>query len=496
MKRLTACVPLLRVVGLVWLLTGALMLQPLMRAEDATSTPKQDAGIITAAVETPASKGTDEAVTPQQLELLYDQVWNIINNKFLDSRTNGQAWTIWRKRYDNKLQTPKDLQVAVDTMLESLGDHYTRFLNAEDFAEENQSIQATLSGIGIQIGVKNDRIVVIAPIEDTPADRAGLKTNDIILSIDGTSTRGMSVKDAAKLIRGKKGTAVKLVVNRPDPETIAQEEADAAAKKKKGQPNPDKTPKKVAPPDRPGKTFTVSVVRDDIKLKSVSTEHPFKLTVPSTIGYLKLSSFLSQDATTEMEQALEKMGDKKGYIIDLRSNPGGLVSNALRIADMFLANGAIVSTVDRDGYKQTWFAQPGVVTDKPLVILIDQGSASASEILSGALRDNHRALLVGQKSFGKGLVQEINPLLLGNGLNITIQKYLTPDNTDINLTGIQPDLSVPMKPDNIEKKQDPQYLAALQTLEDLISGKQTVKLFKATQAAKRQQGNDNGSAAK
>jgi carboxyl-terminal processing protease len=493
-KRLTACVPLLRVVGLVWLLTGALTLQPLMHGQDTDTKPQQDAGVITAAVEAPATKGKDEGVTPQQLELLYDQVWNIINSKFLDSRTNGQAWTIWRKRYDNKLQTPKDLQVAVDTMLESLGDHYTRFLNTEDFAEENQSIQATLSGIGIQIGVKNDRIVVIAPIEDTPADRAGLKTNDIILSIDGTSTRGMSVKDAAKLIRGKKGTAVKLVVNRPDPDTVAQEAVDAVAKKKKGQPNPDKTPK--ALPDKPGKTFSVAVVRDDIKLKSVSTEHPFKLAVPATIGYIKLSSFLSQEATAEVEQALEKMGDKKGYVIDLRSNPGGLVSNALRIADMFLANGAIVSTVDRDGYKQTWFAQPGVVTDKPLVILIDPGSASASEILSGALRDNHRALLVGQKSFGKGLVQEINPLLLGNGLNITIQKYLTPDNTDINLTGIQPDLSVPMKPENIEKKQDPQFLAALQTLEDLISGKQTVKLFKATQAAKRQQGNDNGSAAK
>ncbi len=394
----------------------------------------------------------------QSPQALYDEVWKLINTRYVDGEKNGQDWNIWRHRYDDKLKTSEDAYVAIDTMLSSLNDRYTRFLNPEEFADEGNSIRATLFGIGIQIGIRNDQIVVIAPIEDTPAEKAGLKSQDLILEIDGESTKGMSVKDAADRIRGEKGTSVKLLVKRGE---------------------------------KPAKMY--SVMRDEIKLKSVSKEPP--IPVKENIGYIRLSSFLSKKASDELKEALKSEAGKQGYIIDLRGNPGGLLTNAITIADYFLDHGGIVSTVDRDGYKETKHAVSGVLTNKPMVVLINEGSASASEILSGALRDNNRAILVGKKSFGKGLVQEINSLPDGSGVNITTQKYLTPNDTDINKVGIIPDIEVEMpelKDDESydpKKHGDPQLKAAQDALQDLISGKslkylQARSLIREAQVAK------------
>ncbi len=391
------------------------------------------------------------AQTPQAL---YDEVWKLVNTRYVDNDKNGQDWSIWRHRYDDTIKSEEDAYIAIDTMLASLNDRYTRFLTPEEFADEGNSIRATLYGIGIQIGVRNDRIVVIAPIEDTPAERAGLKAQDIIESINGESTKGMTVKDAADRIRGEKGTTVKLTIRRGD---------------------------------KPLKDY--QVMRDEIKLKSVYTDPP--LEIQDNIGYIRLSSFLSKKASDELKTALIEEKDKQGYILDLRGNPGGLLTNAINIADYFLDHGGIVSTVDRDGYKETRYASSGSLTDKPLVVLINEGSASASEILSGALRDNNRAILVGKKSFGKGLVQEINSLPNGSGVNITTQKYLTPNDTDINKVGIVPDIDVSMpelKDDEIydpKKQGDPQLKAAEEALQDLIAGKslkylQTRSLVRAT----------------
>jgi carboxyl-terminal processing protease len=376
----------------------------------------------------------------QSPQALYDEVWKLVNTKYVDSDKNGQDWGIWRHRYDDKLKTMDDAYVAIETMLNSLNDRYTRFLTPEEFADEGNSIRATLFGIGIQIGVRNDQIVVISPIEDTPAEKAGLKAQDIIVEINGESTKGMSVKEAADRIRGEKGTNVDLLVKRGD-----------------------KQPK------------LYTVTRDEIKLKSVSTSPP--VPVKDNIGYIRLSSFLSKKASAEMKDALREQTNKDGYIIDLRSNPGGLLTNAITIADFFLDHGGIVSTVDRDGYKDTKNASRGILTDKPIVVIINEGSASASEILSGALRDNNRAILVGKKTFGKGLVQEINSLPNGSGVNITTQKYLTPNDTDINKVGIVPDIEVEMpevKDDEIydpKKQGDPQLMEAQAVLQDLIAGK-------------------------
>ena len=373
------------------------------------------------------------AYTPQSL---YDEVWKLINARFVNDDKNGQDWRIWRHRFDSQIKDEEDANVGIETMLASLNDRYTRFLDKDEFAEEGRSIKATLYGIGIQIGVRDDKLVVIAPIDDTPADKAGLKANDEILEIDGKNTKGMSVKEAADLIRGEKGTKVHLEIKRDD-----------------------KAPK------------FYDIVRDEIKLKSVSLTTPFSTPVPNNIGYIKLSTFLSSNAAQEVQNGLKEEGNKSGYILDLRSNPGGLLSNAIRIADFFLEDGSIVSTVDRDGYKEVRYSTPSVITGKPLVLLINGGSASASEILSGALKDNKRAVLIGERSFGKGLVQEINQLPGGSGVNITTQRYLTPNDTDINKKGIEPDIAVELTEDDAKAKKDVQLTKAISVMEDMIKGK-------------------------
>jgi carboxyl-terminal processing protease len=364
--------------------------------------------------------------TPNQL---YDEVWRLINLKYVDQTDNSQDWNIWRHKYDNVLKTKEDAYVAIDTMLASLNDPYTRFLDPKEFAEETSSIKGSLQGIGIQIGMKDGNLVVIAPIEGSPAAKAGMLTDDLILEIDGVSTKGITIDKAADKIRGDKGTQVTLLVKRKDEL----------------------------------KKFTIT--RDEIEIKSVSLKTPIETKIPDSIQYIRLSSFISKNAASEVLNILRTTSrTKKGYILDLRSNPGGLLTNAILMSDMFLQGGGIVSTVDRNGYKDTTRAAKYRITDKPLVILVNKGSASASEIFSGAMKDNGRAILVGEQTFGKGLVQEINRLSDDAGVNITIQKYLTPNGTDIHKKGITPDVEVKLTAKNVKDKDDVQLKEAMRIL--------------------------------
>ena len=376
--------------------------------------------------------GTGKAFAATPAEL-YDDVWKIVNKKYYDPTNNAQDWNKWRYRYENKLKTKEDAYVAIETMLSSLNDPYTRFLDPKEFNEETESIKGSLKGIGTQIGLRDGELVIIAPLEDSPAEKAGLLADDRILEINGESTKGISIDAAADKIRGEKGTTVTLLIQR------------------KGVPN---------------KLY--SVVRDEIEVKSVSCKPPFETTkIPNDIQYIRLSSFISKNAAGEIESILNNSSGMKGFIIDLRSNPGGLLTNAIYISDMLLKGGVIVSTVDRDSYKTTTRARYQQVTDKPIVVLINKGSASASEILSGALKDNHRATIVGEQSFGKGLVQEINKLPDEAGMNITIQRYLTPSGTDINKKGITPDVVVELTKENVEAKKDVQLEKAIEILEKM-----------------------------
>ena len=374
--------------------------------------------------------GAAYAATPAEM---YDDVWKIVNKKYYDPTNNSQDWNKWRYRYQNKLKTKEDAYVAIETMLTSLNDPYTRFLDPKEFSEETQSIKGSLKGIGTQIGLRDGELVIIAPLEDSPAERAGLLADDRILEINGESTKGISIDAAADKIRGEKGTTVTLLIQR------------------KGVPN---------------KIY--SVVRDEIEVKSVSCKPPFETTkIPGDIQYIRLSSFISKNAAGEIESILNNSSGMKGFIIDLRSNPGGLLTNAIYISDMLLRGGVIVSTVDRDSYKTTTRARMQQVTDKPIVVLINKGSASASEIVSGALKDNHRATIVGEQSFGKGLVQEINKLPDEAGMNITIQRYLTPSGSDIHKKGITPDVVVELTQENADAKDDVQLKKAIEILEKM-----------------------------
>lgn len=368
---------------------------------------------------------------------LYDNVWRLINNKFVDQSNNQQDWAKWRHKYDNQIRTNEDAYVAINTMVASLNDPYTKFLDPKEFAEETSSIKGSLKGIGIQIAVKDGKLMVIAPIEDTPAEKAGLQADDEILEIDGVSTKGITVDKAADKIRGKEGTQVTLLVKRKD--------------------NP---PKKYV------------ITREEIEIKSISQKLPTDVKLPNDFCYIRLSSFISRNAATEFGNILNNNRDKKGFIIDLRSNPGGLLTNAIYISDMFLDGGTIVSTVDRDGYKETQRASAGVYTKKPVVVLINKGSASASEIFSGAMKDNHRAIIIGEQSFGKGLVQEINKLPYESGINITIQKYLTPNGTDINKKGITPDIEVKLTEEDVKNKNDLQLKKAIEVLSKMTGGQE------------------------
>ena len=378
-----------------------------------------------------------QAATPVEM---YDNVWRLINTKYVDQTNNEQNWAKWRHKYDKMIQTDEDAYVAIDTMVASLNDPYTKFLNPKEFQEETSSIKGSLKGIGIQIGMKDGKLMVIAPIEDTPAEKAGLLADDEILAINGKSTKGITVDKAADQIRGEEGTQVTLLI------------------KRKGVDEP--------------KSYTIT--RAEIEIKSVTQKVPTDIKIPDDICYIRLSSFISRNASKEVREIILNNPDKKSFILDLRSNPGGLLSNAIYISDMFLNGGDIVATVDRDGYKETQKASNALLTTKPLVVLLNKGSASASEIFSGAMKDNKRAVLVGTQSFGKGLVQEINKLPNNSGINITIQKYLTPNGTDIHKKGITPDVVVELTDEQIKNKDDAQLKKAIEIAHELQTGSYVV----------------------
>jgi carboxyl-terminal processing protease len=364
------------------------------------------------------------AISPSQL---YLKAWKIIKDTYFephfvaDFSSSGatQDWNRWEHAFDGKVKTSEDSHKAIETMLASLNDPYTRFLDRDAFDEEKSQIEAHLFGVGMQLGMnKEHKVVVIAPIEGTPAFNAGIQPGDEITEVDGKQIKGQSLDQVVKQIRGPINTKVGITLMRK-------------VEKRK-----------------------VMLSRAEIPIRAVASTEK----LPDNIGYIRLDSFISQKANTEMKASLNKLADCDGLIIDLRNNPGGLLANAIEIASMFLDKGIIVSTIDADGYKQSTTSSGRPVTHQPMVVLINGGSASASEILSGALRDNGRAKLVGQKSFGKGLVQAINKLDDGSGINVTIAKYLTPNDTDIHKVGIVPDYKVDLKDDDYVKGKGPWWI--------------------------------------
>jgi carboxyl-terminal processing protease len=385
-----------------------------------------------------------------------DQTWQIVFRDFLD--INGQYTAEqWRELRRDVLarsySTPSDAHEAIRGMLATLDDPYTRFLDPREFKEMQIDTSGELSGVGIQLSLDKDtkELVVVAPIKGSPASQAGVLPKDVITAIDGQSTKGMSTEDAVKLIRGQVGTTVTLTLRRNK------------------------------------QSLEVPLTRDRIELQAV--DHQINVSPDGTkVGYIRLKQF-NANATKDMRAALRELEkeDVAGYVIDLRSNPGGLLMASVEIARQLLNEGTIVSTQTRRGIVDVQRASGRALTERPMVVLVNEGSASASEILSGALQDNNRAVLVGQKTFGKGLVQSVRSLSDGSGMTVTIARYLTPSGRDINKHGIEPDVLVKMSEqeaqrlqlEDIGTRRDSQYRVAENTLvEQLQNGGRAGRRFK------------------
>lgn len=356
---------------------------------------------------------------------LFWDAWNLLHNKYVD---------------DEKLDTKKLLYGAIQGMINSVGDPYTVFFEPPENKKFQEEISGSFGGIGIEIGKRNNVLTVIAPIKDTPAFKAGLKAGDKILRVDGKSTAELSIEEAVTLIRGKKGTPVVL--------TISSNGSD---------------------------TKDVEMVRETIKIPTISWQIIDK--EGEKIAYLQLFTF-NQNVDSEFQKAAQEIlkSDAKKLILDLRNNPGGLLDSAINLAGWFLDKDQLVlAEAFKDGSRNE-FKSHGNSSLKiyPTVILINGGSASASEILAGAIHDNRGVRLVGEKTFGKGSVQQLEQFKDGSSLKVTVAKWLTPNEISISDTGIEPDVEVKLPKEKIEKDEvefelgtpgkDPQLDKALELL--------------------------------
>ncbi|WP_348256922.1 S41 family peptidase [Leptolyngbya sp. PL-A3] len=343
-------------------------------------------------------------------------------------------------RQDGIYSSPDEAYNALRDALKQLDDPYTRFMTPQEFQAFEQQTQGELVGIGLQLTEAPDHaLTVVKPIDQSPALAAGLKPGDQIVKIDGRTTEGMTVADAAQQIRGEAGTQVTLTVQREN----------------------------TSP-------FDVTLTRARIQIPAVvSAVHQEN---NHRVGYIRLSEFSAHSAD-EMRAAITSLKQQNvdEFVLDLRDNPGGRLDQGVAIARMWINDGDIVRTVDRHGDAEQVRANHTALTDLPLAVLVNGHSASASEILTGALKDDHRASIVGTQTFGKALVQSVNSLADGSGLNVTIAHYFTPSGLDINHRGISPDKVVPLSdeqqkelmshPDEIGTAQDPQYQEAIEALE-------------------------------
>lgn len=317
-----------------------------------------------------------------------------------------QAYNIITNNYVEKIDVKNLSYKGIEGMLSSLNDPYSYFMKPEDYKAMGEEFQGSFEGIGIEIGMNDKKqIVVISPIDDTPAQKAGLKTGDIILKVDDKFTEGMNLDQVSRLIRGPAGTKVRLTIQR------------------EGEPKP----------------LEFVITRAVIRLLTVSSKM-----LDDNIGYIKLKAFREPTAE-ELNNALDQILPKarKGIIFDLRNNPGGLLSSAIQVASYFIQRGPILYAEDRNGNRDQFDAISSLYKVRvPVVVLVNEGSASASEIVAGALQDYRRATLVGTKTFGKGLVQSVIQLADGSAMSLTVQKWLTPKMRYIHKEGIKPDIQV------------------------------------------------------
>ncbi|HBE16592.1 MAG TPA: peptidase S41 [Cyanobacteria bacterium UBA11149] len=379
-----------------------------------------------------------------------DEVWQIVNSDYVDHTFNNVDWQSTRQQLLSRNYTSKqEAYDAIRKALEPLGDPYTRFLDPDQFKSLTSQTSGELSGVGIRLGVneKTQKLTVVEPIENSPAAKADIKAGDEIVAIDGKSASGMTAEEASALIRGELGTDITLKISRAE----------------KG-------------------IFEVKLTRARIELPAVhsSVKQEGKLKV----GYIVLDEF-SSHAAEQMERTIKNLNSQKvdSYVLDLRGNPGGLLHASIEIARMWIDNGEIVHTVDRKGGEQKFSANQSALTQLPLAVLVDGNSASASEILTGALKDNKRATIIGSRTFGKAVVQSVHSLSDGSGLAVTISRYYPPSGTDINHKGIVPDIKLDLSREQQQRLSsnpelratgdDPQYNQAVSFLQNTTLSRPT-----------------------
>ncbi|VXD14524.1 Carboxyl-terminal-processing protease [Planktothrix serta PCC 8927] len=371
---------------------------------------------------------------------LFSESWRIINRAYVDESFNHQNWwSIREQLLRQPFKTRDDAYDAIEKMLATLDDPFTRLLRPDQYRSLQVNTSGELMGVGLQIALDAETgdLTVITPLDGSPAEQAGIQPRDRILKIDGFPTSELTLDESATRMRGPRGTRVTLTLLRDGSTT---------------------------PED-------VLLVRDRITLNSVIAELRSDLR-QTPFGYIRLSQF-SANATEEVAHAIQSLEQQgaKAYILDLRNNPGGLLQSGIEIARLWLDEGTIVYTVNRQGILGSFEAVGSALTQAPLVVLVNPGTASASEILAGALQDNHRAILVGDKTFGKGLIQSLFDLSDGAGLAVTVAKYETPNHTDINKLGIMPDRVIPSEAlfrNQVATEADQQYQAALELLSSQV----------------------------
>tara|TARA_B100000787_G_scaffold144808_1_gene114758 strand:- start:106 stop:1236 length:1131 start_codon:yes stop_codon:yes gene_type:complete len=318
----------------------------------------------------------------------------------------GEVLEIINKEYVDKVDQSKNMDAAINGLLQSL-DPYSAYMTPESFNGMQTETSGKFGGLGIEIGMEAGVVKVISPIDNTPASRAGLKAGDYIVKINGAQVQGKSLMDAVDLMRGLVGSSIELTIRRRGVK----------------------------------KALTFNITREIIQIQSVKSK-----LIDNNIGYIRLTSF-NENSSKQIKEKVKKLNNNKnlkGYILDLRNNPGGLLSQAIKISDFFLENGEIVSTRSRNASEnRRWFAKKGDITDgKTLIVLINYGSASASEIVAGALKDHKRAIILGENSYGKGSVQSIIPLKDGGAIRLTISKYYLPSGQSISKVGVTPDIEI------------------------------------------------------
>jgi len=328
----------------------------------------------------------------------------------------GEVLEKINKEYVDEINQSDSMDSAINGLLQSL-DPYSAYMSPEIFNEMQTETSGEFGGLGIEVGMESGVVKVISPIDDTPASKAGIKAGDYIIKIDNVQVQGKSLSEAVDLMRGPVGSSINLTIRR-----VGQKKA-----------------------------LNFNIVREIIEIRSVRAE-----LLKKNIGYIRLTSF-NENSSEQIKNQIkkfEKNQNVNSYILDLRNNPGGLLSQAIKVSDFFLNNGEIVSTKSRKASEnRKWFAKKGdLINGKTLIILINYGSASASEIVAGALKDHKRAIILGENSYGKGSVQSIIPLKNKGAIRLTVAKYYLPSGKSISEVGVSPDIEINEESDEFRIK--------------------------------------------